>query len=52
VILKTKKEIKSRINQLNTEISMSNYYDGWTLKGLKKELTILKDRLDRIRKRK
>jgi len=51
-MLKTKEEIKKRIDWLKTEIVMGNYYDGWTLKGLKKELTILKDKLDRILKRK
>jgi len=51
-MVNTKEEIEKRIKQLKTEITMGNYYDGWTLKGVKKELTILKDKLDRIIKRK
>ena len=51
-MLRTKEEIEKRIAQLSTEITMGNYYDGWTLKGMKKEITILRDKLDRIKKRK
>lgn len=47
-MLRTKEEIQKRIDQLRTEITMGNYYDGWTLKGLKRELTILRNKLDRI----
>lgn len=47
-MLKTKEEIQSRINQLKSEIIMGGYYDGWTLIGMKRELAILRDRLDRI----
>lgn len=51
-MLRTKEEITKRIDQLKAEIVMGNYYDGWTLNGLKRELTILKDKLDRTNKRK
>lgn len=32
-----KEEIKERLRVLREEIAMGSYYDGWTLKGLKKE---------------
>ena len=51
-MLKSKKDIEKRINQLNAEIIMGNYYDGWTLNGLKEELIILKNELDKIIKTK
>ncbi len=51
-MVKTKEDITNRIKQLNVEVVMSGYYDGWTLKGMRKELTILKDKLGRIVKRK
>lgn len=31
-------KIINRINILKIEIIMGNYYDGWTLRGLKNEL--------------
>jgi hypothetical protein len=33
-----KKIIQERIRVLKQEIAMGDYYDGWTLRGLKKEL--------------
>ena len=33
-----KKIIQERIRILKQEIAMGDYYDGWTLRGLKKEL--------------
>lgn len=33
-----KKIILERIRVLKQEIAMGDYYDGWTLRGLKKEL--------------
>ena len=32
-----KKQIIERLRVLKQEIAMGSYYDGWTLKGLKKE---------------
>ena len=32
------KNIKKRINHLQSEIAAGEKHDGWTLKGLKKEL--------------
>lgn len=32
-----KKKLKERLRVLEQEITMGSYYDGWTLKGLKKE---------------
>lgn len=43
--------LEKRISQLKSEIVMGNYYDGWTLKGMKKEYIILKDRLQRMKER-
>ena len=31
-------EIKNRINYLKTEVVYHGYHDGWTIKGMKKEL--------------
>lgn len=33
-----KKIIQERVRVLKQEIAMGDYYDGWTLRGLKKEL--------------
>ncbi len=33
-----KKILQERIRVLKQEIAMGGYYDGWTLRGLKKEL--------------
>lgn len=51
-MLETKGEIEERINKLKAEISMAGYYDGWTLKGLKKEINILIEKLENINKKK
>ena len=32
------RNIKKRINHLESEIAAGDKHDGWTLKGLKKEL--------------
>ncbi len=44
-------KIEKRISQLNMEIGHGQYYDGWTLKGMKKEVVILKDKLTRLKER-
>ena len=41
--------LEKRIDQLKTEIIMGNYYDGWSLEGMKKELTIIEDRLRKLK---
>ena len=41
----TLEKIKKRINHLRSEIAAENRHDGWTLKGLKKELKELKEKL-------
>ncbi len=38
-ILSDKKILQERIRVLKQEIAMGGYYDGWTLRGLKKELS-------------
>ena len=40
-----KKQIKERINYLNSELSHSHYHDGWVIQGMKKELEELKNRV-------
>ena len=42
-------KIKKRISWLKTEIAMGEYYDGWTLSGLKKELKNLVNELKSIK---
>ena len=37
-ILTDKEILQERIRVLREEIAMGDYYDGWTLRGLKKEL--------------
>jgi len=48
-MLNTIDEIEIRIKQLSIEITMGNYYDGWTLNGMKKEIKILMGRLNRLK---
>jgi hypothetical protein len=40
-------EIKKRIEYLKTEIAHGGYWDGFALKGMKKELKNLKKILDK-----
>ena len=42
------RNIKKRINHLESEIAAGDKHDGWTLKGLKKELKELKEKLNLI----
>lgn len=42
-----KKILQERIRILKQEIAMGDYYDGWTLRGLKKEL---KEKLAKLAK--
>lgn len=49
MIKKRIEQIKKRISWLKTEITMGNYYDGWTLSGLKKELKELVQELKVIK---
>ena len=49
MIKKRIEEIKKRISWLKTEITMGDYYDGWTLSGLKKELKNLAQELKVIK---
>lgn len=43
--MKNLSKIRKRIEQLKIEIVHSAYYDGWTLKGMKKELKELESLL-------
>lgn len=45
----TKKQIEERLRVLKEEIVMGGYYDGWTLKGLKKEYEEKKKILDKFK---
>ena len=41
-------KIKDRIRFLNTELTMRNYSDGWTIKGFEEELIVLEKQLKRL----
>ncbi len=41
-----KKQLEERIKYLEMEIAHAGYHDGWTLKGMKEELSQLKKDLD------
>lgn len=43
------KRVKDRINWLKTQITMSGYYDGWTLNGFRKELSELIGKLSKLK---
>ena len=43
-----KKHIEERIDYLKIELAHSGFWDGWSIKGMKKELTKLKKDLTRI----
>lgn len=42
--------LEGRIKLLTTEIVMGNYYDGWTLEGMKKEVERLRVELKELKK--
>ena len=42
------RNVKKRIKHLESEIAAGDKHDGWTLKGLKKELKELKEKLNLI----
>tara|TARA_Y100001963_G_C6736540_1_gene426712 strand:+ start:26 stop:172 length:147 start_codon:yes stop_codon:yes gene_type:complete len=42
----TKEQIKKRIKYLKSELAHEGYHDGWTLEGMKKELSKLEKDLD------
>ncbi len=41
---------EKRVKQLTIELVMKNYYDGWTLNGMKKEIESLKSEINEIKK--
>ena len=46
------KNIEKRIKHLQSEIAAGSKHDGWTLKGLKEELKLLKkEKIDEVHKR-
>ena len=45
----TKEKLQERLRILKQEIVMGAYYDGWTLKGLKKEYEEKKALLENLK---
>lgn len=41
--------LEGRIKLLTTEIVMGNYYDGWSLEGMNKEVERLKAKLKELK---
>lgn len=41
---------ESRLKQLLIEVVMGNYYDGWSLNGIKNEILILEEQIIKIKK--
>lgn len=44
------KQIIERISYLKTELNRHGYWDGWSIKGMKKELKKLQKELKKIEK--
>jgi len=41
---------ESRLKQLLIEVVMGNYYDGWSLNGIRNEIVILEKQIIEIKK--
>tara|TARA_Y100000590_G_scaffold361850_1_gene418701 strand:- start:1311 stop:1463 length:153 start_codon:yes stop_codon:yes gene_type:complete len=46
------KQIKKRIKYLNSELNHRDYYDGWSVEGMEKELKKLEKKLRELKNEK